>query len=155
MNEQHYRILGWGIFVGSIALALYWCLNEKGLTGWLINVSKEAAGQKLGLISWILTILIVVLPGYILKNYFMAMAWNAHVDALPPPDPRESAKRSKYVKDDVIAPLAPSKPVQLSNLPSNQKEFIATCHACGNLFPAQRNAGELKCPQCGEKIPIL
>jgi hypothetical protein len=153
MNEQHYRIIGWGIFFLSIALALYWCLNEKGLTGWLINVSKETAGQKLTLISWIITGLVVVLPGYILKNYFMAMAWNAHIDALPPPDRTESARRSRYMKNDVVAPLAPSKPVVLTNLPSDQKEFIATCHGCGNLFPAQRNTPELKCPQCGEKIP--
>jgi hypothetical protein len=153
MNEQQYRILGWAIFAISVALALYWCLNEKGLTGWLINISKETAGQRLTLISWAITALVVVLPGYILKNYFMAMAWNAHVDALPPPDRRESARRSKYVKDDVVAPLAPSKPVVLANLPSDQKEFIATCHACGNLFPAERNKPELKCPQCGEKIP--
>ena len=71
MNEQHYKVIGWSIFIASIALALYWCLNENGLTGWFIRVGEQAAGQRLGLISWILTILIVVLPGYILKNYLI------------------------------------------------------------------------------------
>jgi hypothetical protein len=152
MNEQQYKMVGWGIFIASIALALYWCLNEKGLTGWFIRVGEQAAGQRLGLISWILTILVVVLPGYILKNYFMAMAWNAHVDSLPPPDRAESARRSKYVKTDAAAPPAPKKPVVLTNLPADQKEYIATCPACSNLFPAQRGTPELKCPQCGEKV---
>ncbi len=152
MNEQHYKVIGWSIFIASIALALYWCLNENGLTGWFIRVGEQAAGQRLGLISWILTILIVVLPGYILKNYLLAMAWNAHVDSLPPPDPIQSARRSKYVKDDVVAPLAPANPVRIESLPPNQKEFIATCPACGNLFPAQRSTKEIKCPQCGEKV---
>jgi hypothetical protein len=153
LHEQHYKVLAWGIFAASIALAAYWCLNEKGLTGWLIDISREKTGQRLTLISWIITGLILVLPGYIAKNYFMAMAWNAHVDSLPPPDRRESARRSKYVKDDVVAPLAPPTPVRLTNLPSGQQEFIATCPACGNLFPAQKNTPEIKCPQCGEQVP--
>ncbi|HSE43030.1 MAG TPA: hypothetical protein VLH08_19880 [Acidobacteriota bacterium] len=153
MQEQQYKIVGWSIFGASIALAAYWCLNEKGLTGWLIDLSKETAGQRLTLISWIVTILVVVLPGYILKNYFMAMAWNAHVDSLPPPDRSESARRSKYIKDDVVAPLAPANPVRLTNLPPGQQEFIATCPACGNLFPAKKNTPDLKCPQCGEQVP--
>ena len=152
MKEQHYRIIGKICFIGFIAVGLYWCLNNKGLAGWLIQISENITGQRLGLISWILTLLILGIPGYMLKNYFEALAWNAHVESLPPPDRRDSAKRSKYVKAE-DAPLAPSKPVLLTNVPKGQQEFIATCPACEKLFPAQRDQADLKCPQCGEKIP--
>ena len=69
------------------------------------------------------------------------MAWNAHVDSLPPPDPMESAKRSKYVKDEVgssIAPLAPANPVRIEMFLRTKKNLLRHVHACGNLFPAQR-----------------
>lgn len=156
MKEQHYRIIGWSFFIAFILLALYWILNNSGLARWLGNLFESIIGARLGTISAVLTVIIVGFPGYILKNYFEGLAWNAHVEALPPPDRSESAKRSKYVKADVgssIGSLAPAKPIILTNVAPTQQEFVATCTACGKLFPAKRDQTELKCPQCGETVP--
>jgi predicted RNA-binding Zn-ribbon protein involved in translation (DUF1610 family) len=49
--------------------------------------------------------------------------------------------------------LAPAKPVLLTNVSPTQQEFVATCPACGKLFPAKRDQAEIKCPQCGETVP--
>jgi hypothetical protein len=157
LKEQHYRIIGWSCFILFILVALYMILNNNGLAGWLGNLFQGLIGVRLTTISAVLTVLVIGLPGYMLKNYFEGLAWNAHVEALPPPDPLESAKRSKYVKAEAgssIAPLAPAKPVILTNVPKTQQEFVATCPACGKLFPAKRDQAEIKCPQCGETVPM-
>ncbi|HEY7161861.1 MAG TPA: hypothetical protein VH815_11410 [Acidobacteriota bacterium] len=156
MKEQHYRIIGWSCFIAFILLALYWVLNNNGLAGWLTNLFQSIIGARLGTISAVITVVAVGLPGYMLKNYFEGLAWNAHVEAMPPPDREESAKRSKYLKAEsgsLGAPLAPAKPVILTNVPKTQEEFVATCPACGKLFPAKRDQAEIKCPQCGETVP--
>ena len=156
MKEAHYRIIGWSCFIGFLLVALFWILNNNGLAGWFGNLFEKIIGARLGTISAVLTALIVGFPGYLLKNYFEGLAWNAHMEELPPPDPLESAKRSKYIKAEAgssIAPLAPAKPVILTNVPQTQQEFIATCPSCGKLFPAKRDPAEIKCPQCGETVP--
>lgn len=156
MKEQHYRIIGWSCFIVFILVGLYWVLNGNGLAGWLGNLFQSIIGARLGTISAVLTLVIIGLPGYILKNYFEGLAWNAHVAAMPPPDRIESAKRSKYVKAEAgssIAPLAPAKPIILANVAQTQQEFIATCPSCGKLFPAKKDQQEIKCPQCGETVP--
>ena len=155
MKEQHCRIIGWSCFIGFILVGLYWVLNNNGLAGWFGNLFERIIGARLGTISAILTVVIVGFPGYLLRNYFEGLAWNAHIETLPPPDPMESAKRSKYVKAEAgssFAPLAPAKPILLTNVAQTQQEFVATCPACGKLFPAKREA-EIKCPQCGETVP--
>lgn len=156
MKEQHYRLTGWICFIAFLLLAFYWILNNNGLAGWLSNLFQSIIGARLGTISAVLTVIIVGLPGYMIKNYFEGLAWNAHVEALPPPDRQESAKRSKYVKAEAgssFAPLAPAKPIILTNVSQTPKEFVATCPACGKLFPAKSDQAEIKCPQCGEIVP--
>jgi hypothetical protein len=108
---------------------------------------------KLIQISWLITIIVVCLPGLILKRYFEGLAWKEHVRNIPAPDIRESAKRSKYVKTDNV-PVAPPKAVELSSIPEQQEEFIATCVACGHFFSAKKSGAEITCPQCGEVIPL-
>jgi hypothetical protein len=156
MKEQHYRLTGWIFFIAFILFALYMILNSIGLPRWLGNLFESIIGARLGTISAVLTVIIVGLPGYMIKNYFEGLAWNAHVEALPPPDRMESAKRSKYVKAEAgssFAPLAPAKPIILTNVSQTPKEFVATCPACGKLFPAKSDQAEIICPQCGEKVP--
>jgi hypothetical protein len=156
LKEQHYRILGWFCFIAFILVALSWILSDSGLARLLGNFFQNIIGARLWTISAVLTVIIVGLPGYMLKNYFEGLAWNARVEALPPPDRQESAKRSKYVKAEAgssITSLAPAKPIILTNVAPTQQEFIATCTACGKLFPAKRDQKEIKCPQCGETVP--
>jgi hypothetical protein len=156
LKEQHYRIIGWSCFIAFLLLALYWILNNNGLAGWLTHLFQNMIGARLGTISAVLTVIVVGLPGYMLKNYFEGLAWNARVETMPPPDRQESAKRSKYVKAEAgssFAPLAPAKPILLTNVSPTQQEFVATCPACGKLFPAKRDQAEIKCPQCGEPVP--
>ena len=153
MKEQHYRIIGWGLFLISVIVALSWCMNHTGLTGFFIGFSQQIVHTQLIQISWLLTIAVVCIPGWYLKNYFEAKAWEQHVHDMPPPDIRESAKRSKYVRVDNLPP-PPPKPVQLTNLPEGQQEFVATCAACGHLFSAKRDQKDLKCPNCGEGVPL-
>jgi hypothetical protein len=152
-KEQHYRAFGWAFFCISIAIALVWCLNESGLTGLLIRLSQHYLDIKLVQISWLITFVVVCVPGLILKRYFEGLAWKEHLKNMPAPDIHESAKRSKYIKLDA-APVAPPKPVEISAIPQHQEEFIATCVACGHFFSAKKSGGEITCPQCGEIIPL-
>jgi hypothetical protein len=152
-KEQHYRVFGWGILGAAIAISLTWCLNETGLTGFILRTGERLLEVKLLQISWLVTIVSLCLPGYIIKRYFDGLAWSEHLRSMPPPDIRESAKRSKYIKLEDVPPVAP-RPVELSSLPKEQEEFIATCVACGHFFSARKSGGEIKCPQCGEAIPL-
>lgn len=154
MSEDQYRAVGWGIFVISIAVALGWCLTESALTAKFLVWSEKLLNVRLKQTSCLFTFLILVLPGYILKRYCEGLAWNAHLRTLPPPDVHDSAKKSKYVTPAVDAPPPVPKPVELSSLPENQAEFIATCAACGHLFSAKRDSKSLQCPNCGENIPL-
>ena len=153
MSEHHYKAIGWTLFVLTIGLALYQCLNQIGVAGFLINLTEKATGQRLTQLSWLITFGVMCVPGWMLKNYFEGLAWNAHVKNLPPPDIRESAKKSKYVRAGDVPP-APPKPVKLDNVAKGQEEFIATCPACGNFFSAKKTIGPTKCPNCGEVVPI-
>jgi len=144
--------MGWGCLVITIAIAGGWCLNHSGLVGLLMRASLKLVDTELVQISCLIAILLIVFPGYVMKRYFDGIAWDMHLKSIPPPDVRESAKRSKYVKIDGTPP-AELKPVQVSDLPKEQKEFIATCTACGHLFPATRDSKDLRCPNCGESIP--
>ena len=152
-KEQHYQIFGWAFFLTSILIALIWCLNGTGLTGLLIRASQRYLNVRLVQLSWLITIIVICFPGFILKRYFEGLAWKEHVTNMPAPDIRESAKRSKYVKLDDI-PAAPPKPVEVSELPKDQEEFIATCIACGHFFSAKKTGAEITCPQCGEIIRL-
>ena len=153
MKEQYYRLLGWGCLAITVVIAGGWCLNHSGLVGVLIRISVKLIDVELVQISCLITILLIVFPGYVMKRYLDGLAWNLHLKSLPPPDIRESAKRSKYVKIDDARP-APPKVVQVSELPKEQNEFIATCPACGHFFPATKDSNELRCPNCGESIPL-
>ena len=154
MKEKDYQLVGWAIFALTIIIALSWCLNETGLTGWLIRSSEKLLQVRLVQFSWLITIVVICLPGYIAKRYFDNLAWNAHLRNMPQPNIHESAKKSKYIKTEA-APLAqPVKPVELSSLPKEQEEFIATCAQCGHFFSARKTTAGLECPQCGEAIQI-
>ncbi len=153
MKEQHYRLIGWGFLVLSLLIAGQWCFNQTGLAGLLMRTSQRLLDTELRQISFLITFAIVVFPGYVIKRYFDSLAWNAHLESLPPPDIHESARRSKYVKTDGLPPVPP-KPVQLSDLPKEQMEFIATCPACGHFFPATKDSKDLRCPNCGESLPL-
>ena len=154
MNEGPYRILGWGCLLVALAGALSWCLTESGPAGWLMDTSGHLLKTRLVQFSWLFTFAIVGLPGYLAKRYFDGLAWTAHVKNMPPPNPQESAKRSKYVKvEPAQAAPPPPSPVKVSELPKGQEEFIATCPGCGNFFPALKGADALKCPNCGEALP--
>lgn len=128
-------------------------MTQKGPAGFLINLSQKATGHPLTQIVWLITFALVCIPGWMMKNYFEGLAWDAHVKNLPPPDIRESAKKSKYVRAD-LAPPAPPKPVKLQNVAKDQTEFVATCPACGNFFSAKKQIGPTRCPSCGEIVPI-
>ena len=150
-KEQHYLAMGWAILGSAIFVSLVWCLNGTGLTGYLIRTGERFLDVKLVQMSWLLTILVLCLPGYIIKRYFDGLAWKEHLKSMPAPDIRDSARRSKYIKLEDV-PMEAPKPVQLSSLPKGQEEFIATCVACGHFFSAQRTGEAVKCPQCGEPI---
>jgi hypothetical protein len=152
-KEQHYQAFGWGIFLTTALIAAIWCLNESGLTGYLIRTGERLLHVRLVQISWLITIVVLCLPGYIIKRYFDGLAWKERLRAMPAPNIRESAKRSKYIKLDGVPPPAPT-PVEVNALPKGQEEFIATCVACGHFFSARKTGTEIKCPQCGEIIPI-
>ena len=153
MKEAQYRLLWWACFLITVALSLSWCVGQTGLAGWFILISERVLHTRLVQISCLLSLLILCLPGYLVKNYFDGLAWEEHMRSLPPPDIRESAKRSKYIKLDTAVPPAP-EPVKTTDLPKGQQEFIATCAACGYLFPAKRDSKELRCPTCGEAVPL-
>jgi len=154
MSEGQYRFLGWGCLILTIALALAWCLTESSLTGKIMQAIQNVVNVRLKQFSCLVTFAILVIPGYFAKRYFEELAWNVHLNALPPPDVRESAKKSKYINLDELPPPPPPQPVQLSSLPQNQAEFIATCGACGHLFSARKDIQNLQCPNCGENIPL-
>jgi hypothetical protein len=152
-KEQHYQGLGWGIFLLTIVVATSWCLNETGLAGYLIRTGLRLLNVKLVQISWAITFLLLCLPGYAVKRYFDGLAWKEHLNSMPAPNIHESAKRSKYIKLDHVPAAAPT-PVEVSSLPKGQEEFIATCVGCGHFFSAKKTGTEIKCPQCGENIPL-
>jgi hypothetical protein len=155
MSEGSYRLIAWGCLLIAVALAFGWCITETGPAGWMMDSSERFLDTRLVQVSWLITFLIVALPGYMLKRYFDGLAWSAHLKSLPPPDLRESAKRSKYVKLEAAPPpLQPAAPVNVSELPKGQEEFIATCPGCGSFFPATKSAEAVKCPNCGEALPI-
>jgi len=154
MKETNYRIIGYGCLLASIALSVFWCFKETGLTAKLLQLGHSLLGVKLKQISCVITFIVTILPGYIVKRYCDQLAWDAHVNAMPPPDVYESAKKSKYINLDAVAP-APPKPIEVSAIPQDQAEFIATCGACGHLFPAKREGKSLRCPNCGENIPLI
>lgn len=150
MKQKNYQLLGWLIFLSTILLALYWCMNESGPAGWIMSLSEKLVDTRLVQVSWGLTLLIVGLPGYLVKKYLDEKGWQEHLRSLPPPNVHESAKRSKYIKLDGVAANTPqASPVKEEELPGGQEEYVATCAACGRLFPAKRSK-EKKCPSCGE-----
>lgn len=150
MKENHLRLAGAACLGLTVVLALVWCLNQSGLAGWLMRFSQQLVGKRLGLISWIITFVIVCLPGYMAKNYFYGLAWREHVKNLPSPDRFESAKRSRYVTAD---PAPKKATVQLTNLPVvGQQEYVVNCAGCGHYFSATKDTPSLKCPSCGEPI---
>jgi hypothetical protein len=154
MESKNYQLLGWTIFLSTVLLALYWCSNQSGPAGWLMSLTERLFDTRLVQISWGLTLIIVGLPGYLVKKYLDQKAWDNHLSNLPPPNIHESAKRSKYIKLDGAAAAAPAAaPVKESDLPQNQEEYIATCGACGHLFPARKDGKEKRCPSCGEVMP--
>lgn len=153
MKEQEYQFIGWGIFGITMLIAFVWCMNETGLTGVLLRTGQKLFDARLLQISWLITVLVVCLPGFIAKRYFDGLAWNARMKQAPKPNIHESAKKSKYISVDQAPPQAP-KPVEISSLPKHQEEFIATCVSCGHFFSAKKTNADLKCPQCGETIPI-
>lgn len=152
MESKNYQLLSWVIFLSTILLALYWCTNQSGPAGWLMSLSERLFDTRLVQISWGLTFLIVGFPGYLVKKYLEQRAWEEHLRTLPPPNIQESAKRSKYIKLDGAAAATPTtaSSIKESELPSGQEEYIATCAACGHLFPAKKDGKEKKCPSCGE-----
>jgi hypothetical protein len=152
-KEQQFQAIGWAIFSVTILIATYWCLNEIGLAGFLIRSGERFLEVKLVQISWLITFLVLCLPGYIIKRYCDGLAWKEHLKVMPKPNIRDSAKRSKYIKLDDVPAAAPA-PVEVSSLPKGQEEFIATCVGCGHFFSAKKTGSEIKCPQCGETIPL-
>ncbi len=155
MKEQEYQLVGWAVFAVTIIIALAWCLNETGLTGWLIRNSESFLQVRLVQVSWLITILIVCLPGFMAKRYFENLAWNEHLKKMPKPNVQDSAKKSKYIAAELnVMQQAPPKPVEISSLPQEQEEFIATCAKCGHFFSAKKTNADLKCPQCGEAIEL-
>lgn len=152
MNEGQYRTTGWVIFVCLLAVAFYMCITRTFLMAFFLNLSVSMTGNELVQISWLLTFAVFGLPGYMIKNYYEQKAWQAHVEAMPKADPRDSAKRSKYVEAPANMPAA--KPIDLSSLPQAQEEFILTCGTCGHLFSAKRGQTNLTCPSCGEPVEV-
>jgi hypothetical protein len=154
MKEKQYQIIGWGIFGLTLIVAIAWCYNESGLTGWLIATGEKLIQVRMVQISWLITLLVTALPGYIVKRYFDNLAWNEHLKNAPRPNIHESAKKSKYVKLDASPAPQPLRPVEVSSLPKDQEEFIATCVHCGHFFSAKKSNVSLACPQCGEAIQL-
>ena len=155
MKEKEYQAIGWAVFALTLIVALSWCLNESGLTGWLIGMGEKLIQVRLVQISWLITIIAIALPGYLAKRYFDNLAWNEHLKSYPPPNIHESAKKSKYIQvDAAVAAAQPAKGVEVSSLPRGQEEFIATCVHCGHFFSAKKSNVALKCPQCGETIQL-
>ena len=154
MREKDYQLVGWGVLLLSVILALSWCLNEAGLAGWLISAGEKYLKVRLVQISCLITFIVICLPGYMAKRYFENLAWNEHLKNMPKPDIHESAKKSKYVQVDASVPAPPPRPVEISSLPQDQEEFIATCVSCGHFFSAKKTTSDLQCPQCGEKIQL-
>jgi len=152
MKEDGYRYLGWSVLIATILVALMWCIDGTGLALTYTKLIEKVTKQHLSQMGCLLSFVTLCLPGYIAKQYCERLAWQAHLDTLPPPDIHEAAKKSKYIQVKNAPPPAP-KPVETSSLPKGQEEFIATCSACGHLFPAKRSTKELKCPNCGEIIP--
>lgn len=153
MTEGQYRGAGWTIFIVFLLIPLYMCLTHTYLMRFFLNWTASLTDNELVQISWLLTFAVFGVPGYMIKNVFEQKAWDAHVAAMPKPDPRDSAKRSKYVSLENVAPSAP-KPVDISSLPEGQEEFVVTCGACGHLFSAKRGQKNLKCPSCDEPVPV-
>jgi len=104
MSEQGYKAIGWGILLLTALLATYWCMNEAGLAGFLLNTS-ESMTAPVGSNQLASDLCDRVHSGWIIKNYFEGLAWNAHVASLPP---RISGicRKSKYVRVEDV-PLAP------------------------------------------------
>jgi hypothetical protein len=153
VSEQQYKAIGWGLLVLTAGVAVYMCANQNGIAGFLMNLTEQATGHRLTQLAWLITFAVCCIPGWMVKNYFEGLAWNAHVANLPPPDPIQAARRSKYVK----APEGPApapKPIQISNVAKEQKEFVATCPGCGNFFSAKKQIGPTRCPSCGEVVPV-
>jgi len=154
MTQGQYKFIGSACLIAAAALAFYWSYTHTGLAAFFLDLSKSLFDTELVQFSWVFTFLILCVPGYYLKRYFDNKAWDLHVASLPPPDKRDSAKRSKYVQMDAAMPPAPPKPVEMNALPQGQAEFIATCPGCGHLFSARRDIKDLRCPACGDPIPV-
>lgn len=153
MTEKQYKGVGYGIFGLCLLIALYWCYNGSGLYAYFLDWSFRLFDTGLPQISGVVTFAVIGLPAFLVKRYFEHKAWDAHVAALPKADPRQSAKRSKYVRTDNLPPGVPQA-VDLTSLPEGQQEFIVTCGACGHLFSGKKGVKELKCPSCGEPTPV-
>ena len=155
MKAEYLRAVGWLCLGITVIIAYSWSSNESGFAGWFIGTSEKLFGVRLVQIGWLLTFILLCLPGYIAKRYFDALAWNKHFESMPKPDIRDSAKRSKYVKVDEVTVRA-ATPVTLADVPKDQQEFIATCAGCGHLFPAKRvtSSVAIKCPNCGESVKL-
>lgn len=153
MTEQQNKIVGNVIFALCLLVALYWCVTSSGLFVFFLDLGAQLTGTNLIQISWLLCFVVLGIPGLMAKRYFEAKAWEAHLAALPKANARESAKRSKYVKTDNLPPQ-PQVAVDLTSLPEGQEEFIATCSSCEHLFSAKKGVKDLKCPSCGEPIPV-
>ena len=153
MKEEQYTFIGWALLSLSILIAAVWCVKGTGLAGWFVNLSMRLFETRLVQLSCLLNFVVVCIPGYIAKRYFDQLAWKAHLESLPPPNIRESAKRSKYVKADNVA-VSPPAPVKAAEIPEGQEEFVATCTGCGHLFAARKDSEVLKCPSCEETFPI-
>ena len=152
MKEEHYQLIGWGCLLFTLAISFAWCMNESALPGLFMDTSERFLKMRMKQFSWLLTFLIIGLPGLMAKRYFDGLAWDAHLKTLPPPDVRESARRSKYIRLEEVPTAAPAV-VKLNNISKDQEEFIATCPSCRNFFPAKKGSGEMKCPNCGEVLP--
>lgn len=153
MKEEHYKYVGWGVVIFAALLCLNWSFSRTGPTAIFISLAKQFTGVELVQPAWILTFAVICYPAWLFKNYMEALAWQEHVRNMPKADARESAKKSKYVKTDHLPP-APPKPVQLSNIPEGQEEFVVTCGQCGQFFSAKKGVKDLKCPNCGEAVPV-
>ncbi|MGH9858236.1 MAG: hypothetical protein ACRD4B_10370, partial [Acidobacteriota bacterium] len=120
----------------------------------LIATGEKLIQVRMVQFSWLVTLVVLALPGYIIKRYFDNLAWNEHLKNSPRPNIYESAKKSKYIKLEAAQAPQPQRPVELSSLPKEQEEFIATCVHCGHFFSAKKSNLALKCPQCGEGIQL-
>lgn len=152
MKPAHYRLLGWACLLIPAAFAFHSCINETAIAGWMFRNSERLLGTRLTQISWLLTFALLCLPGYLAKRFFDDLAWNATVNSMPPPDPHESARRSKYVKvNPVLTPVA-APAIDVKKAQAAGQEFIATCKSCGQLFPVTAQNASPACPTCGEPL---